>query len=105
MFRSLGRIKLNKITDKGLRSSLVSNHLKMFKVAKENDDYIMALRQQFDPDATRELNEAYDQYAGEEVSIDLQKIDRDTFVDIIANSDIEFTLSDMILLEPLFREE
>lgn len=105
MFRTLGRVKLNKITDKELRNALIYDHLNMFRMVKENDDYILALRQQFDPDAIKELNEAYETYANEEVTISLKKVNREAFADVIASSDIEFTLSDLIILEPLFESE
>lgn len=102
MYRILGRIKLNKITDKDLRNTIISDHLKMFRIAKENDEYIAALRGQFDPSAVKELNEAYDTYASEEVPIELKKISRDAFADIVVASDIDFTLAEMAGLQPLF---
>lgn len=105
MFRTLGKIKLNKVEDKSLRNALISNHLKMFRVAKENDEYIASLREQFDPEAVQDVNEAYQKYAEEEVKIDLVKIDREAFGDMIAGSDIDLTLGEMTLIEPLFKEE
>lgn len=105
MFRTLGKIKLNKVEDKSLRNALISNHLKMFRIAKENDEYIASLREQFDPEAVQDVNEAYQKYAEEEVKIDLVKIDREAFGDIIAGSDIDLTLGEMTLLEPLFKED
>lgn len=105
MFRTLGKIKLNKVEDKSLRNALISNHLKMFRIAKENDEYIASLREQFDPEAVNDINEAYQKYAEEEVKIDLVKIDGEAFGDMIAGSDIDITLGEMTLLEPLFKEE
>lgn len=105
MFRTLGKIKLNKVEDKPLRNALISNHLKMFRIAKENDEYIASLREQFDPEAVNDINEAYQKYAEEEVKIDLVKIDGGEFGDMIAGSDIDLTLGEMTLLEPLFKEE
>ena len=105
MFRTLGKIKLNKVEDKSLRNALISDHLKMFRVARENDEYIASLREQFDPEAVNDVNEAYQKYAEEEVKIDLVKIDGEAFGDMIAGSDIDITLGEMTLLEPLFKEE
>lgn len=105
MFRTLGKIKLNKVSDKVMRNALISDHLKMFKVAKENDEYIVSLQAQFEPTAVKELNEAYDRYAREEVDIELERVDRSAFGDIIASGDIDLTLGEMTMLEPLFKEE
>lgn len=105
MFRTLGKIKLNKVEDKPLRNALISNHLKMFRIAKENDEYIASLREQFDPEAVQDVNEAYQKYAEEEVKIDLVKIDREAFGDMIAGGDIDLTLGEMTLIEPLFKED
>lgn len=105
MFRTLGKIKLNKVEDKSLRNALISDHLKMFRVARENDEYIASLREQFDPEAVQDVNEAYQKYAEEEVKIDLVKIDREAFGDMIAGSDIDLTLGEMTLIEPLFKED
>ena len=105
MFRTLGKVKLNKVADKTMRIALISDHLKMFRVAKENDEYIASLQGQFDPAAVKELNEAYDRYAREEVDIDLIKIDREAFGDVVAAGDIDLTLGEMAMLEPLFKAE
>lgn len=105
MFRTLGKIKLNKVEDRGLRNALISDHLKMFRVAKENDEYIASLRDQFEPDAVKDVNEAYQRYAEEEVKIDFDKIGRDAFGDMIAKGDIDLTLGEMVVLEPLFKED
>lgn len=102
MFRTLGKIKLNKIEDRVLRNSLISNHLKMFKIAKENDEYVIALREQFDPDAVKDFSEAYQKYADQIVDIDLSKVNRESFGDMIAAGDIDLTLGELIYLEPLF---
>lgn len=105
MFRTLGKIKLNKVEDRKLRNALISDHLKMFRVASENDEYIASLREQFDPEAVKDVNEAYQRYAGEEVEISLDRIGREAFGDMIAKGDIEFTLNDMVVLEPLFEKD
>ena len=104
MFRTLGKIKLNKVADKGMRNALISNHLKMFRVARENDEYIASLQAQFEPTAIKDLNEAYDKYAREEIGIELERVDRSVFGDIIASGDIDLTLGEMAMLEPLFEE-
>ena len=104
IYRVLGKIRLNKVTDKDMRNTLVSNHLKMFRVAKENEDYIASLQERFDPEAVKEVNEAYDSYAKENVSIDLAKIDKAAFADMIADADIDLTLGELASLEPIFTE-
>ena len=105
MFRTLGKIKLNKVADKGMRNALISNHLKMFRVARENDEYIASLQAQFEPTAVKDMNEAYDKYAREEIDIELERVDRSAFGDIIASGDIDLTLGEMAMLEPLFKAE
>ena len=105
MFRTLGKIKLNKVADKGMRNALISDHLKMFRVAKENDEYIASLQAQFEPTAVKDINEAYDRYARDEVDIELERVDRSAFGDIIASGDIDLTLGEMAMLEPLFKSE
>lgn len=105
MYRTLGKIKLNKVSDKVMRNVLVADHFQMFRVARENDEYIASLQGQFDPAAVKEINEAYDRYAKEEIDIELEKIGREAFVDMIANSDIDITLDDMAVLGPLFKED
>lgn len=105
MFRTLGKIKLNRIADKTLRNKLIGNHLKMFRVANENDEYIASLQKQFDPEAVKEVNEAYQKYAEQEVKITLEKVDPALFGEVIVNGDIDFTLGEMSMLEPLFKEK
>lgn len=105
MFRTLGRIKLNKIGDRKLRNTLIDNHLKMFRVARENDDYIASLRERFDPEAVDQVNEAYQRYADGEVDIEFGRIGREAFADVIAKGDVEFTLADFGMLEPLFNDQ
>ena len=105
IFRTLGKIKLNKVEDKAMRNAFISDHLKMFRVAKEHDDYIASLQGQFEPEAIKDINEAYQRYAEEEVKIDFDKIDRDAFGDVIAKGDIDLTLGEMVVLEPLFKED
>lgn len=104
-YLTLGKVKLNKVEDKAMRNALVSDHLKMFRVARENDDYIASLQGQFDPAAVKELNEVYDRYAKEEIDIELERIDREAFVDMIASSDIDLTLAEIVNLQPLLKEE
>lgn len=99
----LGKVKLNKIEDKAMRNALVSDHLKMFRVARENDEYVASLQRQFDPTAVKEINEAYDRYAKEEINIELEKIDREAFADMIASGDIDLTLAEIVTLQPLLR--
>ena len=105
MFRTLGKVKLNKVADKGMRNALISDHLKMFRVARENDEYIASLQGQFEPTAVKDINEAYDRYARDEVDIELERVDRSAFGDIIASGDIDLTLGEMAMLEPLFKSE
>lgn len=101
----LGKVKLNKVEDKAMRNALVADHLKMFRVAKENDEYIASLQGQFDPAAVKDINKAYDRYAKEEIDIELEKIDREAFADMIASGDIDLTLGEMAMMEPLFKED
>lgn len=102
-YLTLGKVKLNKIEDKAMRNALVSDHLKMFRVARENDEYVASLQRQFDPAAVKEINEVYDRYAKEKIDIELEKIDREAFADMIASSDIDLTLAEIVTLQPLLR--
>lgn len=103
MFRTLGKIRLNKVADREMRNALISDHFEFYKVTRENDEYIASLQGQFDPAAVKDINEAYDRYAKEEIDIELEKIDREAFVDMIANADIDLTLAEVVTLQPLLR--
>lgn len=103
MFRTLGKIRLNKVADREMRNALISDHFEFYKVSRENDEYIASLQGQFDPAAVKDINEAYDRYAKEEIDIELEKIDREAFVDMIANADIDLTLAEVVTLQPLLR--
>ena len=105
IFRTLGKVKLNKVLDKGMRDKLITNHRKMFQVARENDEYIASLTGQFSPEAVREVNAAYQDYANEIVEIELEKFDRKAFGDMLVAGGVDFTLADMASLEPLFKED
>ena len=105
MFRTLGKIKLNKEADREMRNALISDHFEFYKVARENDEYIASLQSQFDPGAVKDVNEAYQRYAVGEVGIDFPRIDRMAFSDMVANADIDITLDDMTILKPLFKED
>ena len=105
IYKTLGKVRLNKVADKAMRDTLVANHLKMFRVARENDEFIASLQERFDPDAVREVNEAYQTYAGEKVDISLGKIDGKAFADMVSAGDIDITLSEVALLEPIFDKE
>lgn len=104
IYRTLGRVKLNKVADKELRNALISDHLRMFRVAKDNDDYVASLREQFDPQAVKELNEAYQQYAQETVDVNFILVSREAFGDALAAGDVDFTLGEMALLDPIFKD-
>ncbi len=105
MCRTLGKIKLNKVEDRKLRNDLITAHLRMYRIEKENEDYAASLRRQFDTEAEREFNEAYRKYAEEEISFDCPKVDREALVDVLSKGDIDFTLWELALLEPLFKED
>ena len=102
-YLTLGKVRLNKVEDKAMRNTLVADHLKMFRVARENDEYVASLQRQFDPAAVKEINEAYDRYVKEEINIELEKIDREAFADMIASGDIDLTLAEVVTLQPLLR--
>lgn len=102
-YLTLGKVKLNKVEDKAMRNALVADHLKMFRVARENDEYVASLQRQFDPAAVKEMNEVYDKYAKEEIDIELDKIDKEAFADMIASGDIDLTLAEIVTLHPLLR--
>lgn len=105
MYRILAKIKLNKVEDRDMRNALLGDHLKIFRIAKEHDEYATSLQAQFEPGAIKEANEAYQKYAEEQVEIDLEKIDREAFADVIAKGDIDLTLGETALLGPLFKED
>lgn len=102
-YLTLGKVKLNKVEDKAMRNALVADHLKMFRVARENDEYAVSLQRQFDPAAVKEMNEVYDRYIKEEIDIELDKIDMEAFADMITSGDIDLTLAEIVTLQPLLR--
>lgn len=56
IFRFLSGIKLNKITNKEVRSAVISNHLQMYNISKSYDDDVQELRKRFFEDKDDEIN-------------------------------------------------
>lgn len=106
LFRTLGKIRTNGITDKEVKSALISAHLRLFKFDKEHRDFVEGLRERFvgkeEQDAA---NEAYDKFLKEEVDVNIEKVDRDAFAKAIACTDTDIFLGELNLLEPMFKEE
>lgn len=103
IYRLFGGIRLNKVSDESLRNILIRNHLKIFRMCRENDDYVAALNAQYGNDA-ESVNTAYKSYALDEVDLGLEKMSREAFVKAVTESDIDFSLSDMIVFEPLLED-
>lgn len=106
MFRTLGKIRTAGITDKTVKSALISAHLKLFRHQKEHDDFVAGLRERFvDQNDETGANEAYGKYLKEEIEVTLEKIDREAFAKAIADTDTDIYLGELTLLEPIFKED
>ena len=68
-FRFLSGINLSKIEDKGIRSSIISNHLMMYRIAQQHDEDIKELQKKLfegkeeDIAALSKLREEYKEVA------------------------------------------
>lgn len=104
LFRTLGKIRLSGIADKGVKSALISAHLRLFRYAKENDDFLLSLNERFTEGERDSANEAYSAYLQETVDVSIDKIDRAVFADAVAGSDTDIFLGELNALEPLFKD-
>lgn len=103
LYRVLGKIRTAGITSSDIKGALISAHLKLFKYAKENDDFVAGLSSRFSPDERDMANETYDKFLNETVDIELDKMDSELFAKEIAKTDTDIYLYELNTLEPLFK--
>lgn len=105
MFRTLGKIRLSGIENRSVKSALISAHLKLFRHARENDDFLLSLNERFTDGERDSANEAYSRYLQEEVDVALDKISRSAFAEAVAGSDTDIFLGELNALEPLLKDD
>ena len=105
LFRVLNDIRIAGMTDSGVKGALISAHLKLFKYAKENDDFAAGLAERFKPEEKDSADEAYNMWLNEEVDVTLDKIGRDAFAAEIAKTETDIYLVALNYLEPILKED
>ena len=98
MYNTLGRLKLSAIKDKAAMTALMDNHLALWRVSREFDEFMESLR-----DKPEEINLARRHYLWKELSIDLTKVGRESVIEAAVESGM--TLADMTVLGELFKNE
>lgn len=90
IFKFLGSIKLNKITNKDVRNAIISNHLRMYKVAQEHDEEIKELQKRLFEGKEEQvfilnkLREEYKNTSNNEVKIRIIKKINNEFSEILS---------------------
>ena len=95
IFRFLGNIKINKITNKEVRSAVISNHLQMYNIAKQYEEDVKELQKRLfegkeeEIQKLNELREKFNSETNEDVKKDLIKTITSEYKDIL-NLEMEF---------------
>lgn len=95
IFRFLGNIKINKITNKEVRSAVISNHLQMYNIAKQYEEDIKELQKRLfegkeeEIQKLNELREKFNSETNEDIKRDLIKTITSEYKDIL-NLEMEF---------------
>lgn len=95
IFRFLGNIKINKITNKEVRSAVISNHLQMYNIAKQYEEDVKELQKRLfegKEEEIQKLNELRDKFnseTNEDIKRDLIKTITSEYKDIL-NLEMEF---------------
>lgn len=95
IFRFLGNIKINKITNKEVRSAVISNHLQMYNIAKQYEEDIKELQKRLfegkeeEIQKLNELREKFNSETNEDIKKDLIKTITSEYKDIL-NLEMEF---------------
>lgn len=95
IFRFLGNIKINKITNKEVRSAVISNHLQMYNIAKQYEEDVKELQKRLfegkdeEIQKLNELREKFNSETNEDVKRDLIKTITSEYKDIL-NLEMEF---------------
>ena len=95
IFRFLGNIKINKITNKEVRSAIISNHLQMYNIAKQYEEDVKELQKRLfegkeeEIQKLNELREKFNSETNEDVKRDLIKTITSEYKDIL-NLEMEF---------------
>lgn len=105
LFRVLNVIRTAGMTDSEVKGALISAHLKLFKYAKENDDFVASVTGRFTPEESADADNTYNKWLNEEVDVTLDKIGRDAFAREVAKTETDIYLGSLDCLEPLFKED
>lgn len=95
IFRFLGNIKINKITNKEVRSAVISNHLQMYNIAKQYEEDVKELQKRLfegkeeEIQKLNELREKFNSETNEDIKRDLIKTITSEYKDIL-NLEMEF---------------
>lgn len=95
IFRFLGNIKINKITNKEVRSAVISNHLQMYNIVKQYEEDVKELQKRFfegkeeEIQKLNELREKFNSETNEDIKRDLIKTITSEYKDIL-NLEMEF---------------
>ena len=95
IFRFLGNIKINKITNKEVRSAVISNHLQMYNIAKQYEEDVKELQKRLfegkdeEIQKLNELREKFNSETNEDVKKNLIKTITSEYKDIL-NLEMEF---------------
>lgn len=104
LFRVLNGIRTAGMTDYEVKRALFSAHLKLYKYAKENDDFYAGLAERFKPEEEADANETYNIWLNEEVDVTIDKIGRDALATEIAKTDTDIYLNALSYLEPILKD-
>lgn len=125
IFNLLSSIKLNKVSDKETRSAILANHMALYKLNKGVNDDVEELRKRFfegkeaelkkyialqdagktdelDPkmrELVIEFNTEYGNLMSSHADVSLKKIDADSFVDALAEQNIDITLEELARMQ------
>lgn len=95
IFRFLGNIKINKITNKEVRSAVITNHLQMYNIAKQYEEDVKELQKRLfegkeeEIQKLNELREKFNSETNEDIKRDLIKTITSEYKDIL-NLEMEF---------------
>ena len=95
LFRVLNVIRTAGMTDSEVKGALISAHLKLFKYAKENDDFVASVTERFTPEESADADNTYNKWLNEEVDVTLDRIDRDAFAREVAKTETDIYLSSL----------
>ena len=108
IFKVLAPIPATKFTAE-IQSVLLGNYLKLYAIAKAHDEKLDVVKNKFVAEGITDddvLNQKLDNVMGaflnEDAGVDFQKIDRAQFLAEATKADVEITLAQIGILEPMF---